>query len=100
MGPDGVQRITVTADDTLRYHPSVIEMKPGTIEVTFKNSGTLPHTLNESGTPLPGEASAGVANLAGGDETKMSLKLTQPGDYPFQCGYHSSEGMYAVIRVR
>jgi plastocyanin len=30
----------------------------------------------------------------------MSLKLTRPGDYPFQCGYHSAEGMYAVIRVR
>jgi plastocyanin len=30
----------------------------------------------------------------------MTLKLTQPGDYPFQCGYHAAEGMYAVIRVR
>ncbi|GAA1957847.1 Dyp-type peroxidase [Catenulispora subtropica] len=100
LGPDGVQRITVTADDSLRYHPSVIEMAPGTIEVTFKNAGTLPHTLSEDGPPLPGEPVAGVPQLAGGDQTTMSLKLTQPGDYPFQCGYHAAEGMYAVIRVR
>ncbi|NUP50595.1 MAG: Dyp-type peroxidase [Catenulispora sp.] len=100
LGPDGVQRITVTADDNLRYHPSVIEAAPGTIEVTFKNTGTLPHTMSEDGPPQPGEPAAGIAQLAGGDQTTMSLKLTQPGDYPFQCGYHAAEGMYAVIRVR
>ncbi|OLE26753.1 MAG: hypothetical protein AUG49_07315 [Catenulispora sp. 13_1_20CM_3_70_7] len=99
LGADGVQRITVTADDTLRYHPSVIEMSPGTVEITFKNAGTLPHTLSEDGT-LPDEPRAGVDNLAAGDQTTMSLKLTRPGDYPFQCGYHAAEGMYAVIRVR
>jgi deferrochelatase/peroxidase EfeB/plastocyanin len=100
LGPDGVQRITVAADDALRYHPSVIQMVPGTIEITFQNKGDLPHTLSESGPPQPGEPSAGVPQLAGGHQTRMSLKLTRPGDYPFQCGYHSAEGMYAVIRVR
>ena len=100
LGPDGVQRITVTADDSLRYHPSIIEAVPGTVEITFKNSGTVPHTMSEDGPPLPGEPVAGVANLAGGDQTTMSLKLTRPGDYPFQCGYHAAEGMYAIIRVR
>jgi deferrochelatase/peroxidase EfeB/plastocyanin len=98
---DGVQRITVTADDTLRYHPSIIEMSPGVLEVTVKNTGTVPHTLTEDGTPLPGEpATAGIPQLAPGAQTTMTLKLTQPGDYPFQCGYHAAEGMYAVIRVR
>jgi deferrochelatase/peroxidase EfeB/plastocyanin len=100
LGADGTQRITVTADDTLRYHPSVIEMAPGTIEIAFVNSGSLPHTLSESGVPLPDEPFAGVPQLAGGARTTMSLKLIRPGDYPFQCGYHSAEGMYAVIRVR
>jgi plastocyanin len=56
--------------------------------------------MSEDGPPLPGEPAAGIAQLAGGDQTTMSLKLTQPGDYPFQCGYHAAEGMYAVIRVR
>ena len=100
LGADGIQRITVTADDTLRYHPSVIQMKPGTIKITFRDSGTVPHTLSESGAPQPGEPSAGVANLSGGQQTTMSLKLTRPSDYPFQCGYHANEGMYAVIEVR
>ncbi|MFL6116071.1 MAG: Dyp-type peroxidase [Catenulispora sp.] len=99
LGADGVQRVTVTADDSLRYHPSVIEMSPGTVEITFKNAGTLPHTLSEDGTP-PAGPKAGIDNLAGGDQTTMSLKLTTPGDYPFQCGYHAAEGMYGVIRVR
>ncbi|NUR58263.1 MAG: Dyp-type peroxidase [Catenulispora sp.] len=100
LGADGVQRITVTADDSLRYHPSIIEASPGTVEITFKNSGTVAHTMSEDGSPLPGEPVAAIANLAGGDQTTMSLKLTQPGDYPFQCGYHAAEGMYAVIKVR
>ncbi|MFD0636339.1 Dyp-type peroxidase [Catenulispora yoronensis] len=100
LGADGIQRITVTADDSLRYHPSIIEAAPGTVEITFRNTGTVPHTLSEDGSPRPGESAAGIPQLAGGDQTTMSLKLTQPGDYPFQCGYHAAEGMYAVIRVR
>ena len=100
LGADGVQRITITADDTLRYHPSLVEMTPGTIEITLVNVGTVSHTLSQAGPPQPDEPSAGVPQLGGGNRTTMSLKLTRPGDYPFLCGYHSAEGMYAVIRVR
>ena len=99
LGPDGIQRITITADDSLRYHPSIILMKPGTIVVTVADTGTAAHTFTESGGPRPGEPSAGIAQVGRGQQATMTMKLTEPGDYPFQCGYHSAEGMYAVIRV-
>lgn len=99
LGADGVQRITVTADDSLRYHPSVILMRPGTIEVTVVDAGTAAHTFTESGGPRPGEPPAGIAQVGAGQQATMTMRLTEPGDYPFQCGYHSAEGMYAVIRV-
>ena len=99
LGADGIQRITITADDSLRYHPSVILMQPGTIEVTVHDTGTSSHTFTESGGPRPGEPSGGIAQVGAGQQATMTMELTRPGDYPFQCGYHSAEGMYAVIRV-
>jgi hypothetical protein len=42
-GPDGVQRVEISAGDDLRFTPPVIRAHPGVIEFVFHNVGSTPH---------------------------------------------------------
>lgn len=92
-GPDGVQRIDVTAGDDLRFTPSLVRARTGVIEFVFHNTGTTAHDVRvEPGTDATG-------NLNGGDTRTLRLTVTQPGRYPFPCLYHVSSGMTGTLEV-
>jgi plastocyanin len=92
---DGVQRITVTVDDRLRYDPALIHARIGTVELTVRNTGSTPHTLV---VPDLGPG-AGVDNLDGGRVQTIRLTFTRPGRYAFDCAYHVANGMTGTIEV-
>ena len=93
VGPDGVQRIDVTAGDDLRFTPSLVRAHPGVIEFIFHNSGNTAHDVRvEPGTETTG-------NLNRGDSRTIRLTVDQPGRYPFPCLYHVSSGMTGTLEV-
>ena len=91
-GADGVQRIEITAGDDLRFTPSVVRAHPGTVEFTFRNVGSTPHSVRVV-------AGAGTGNLNGGQTATVRVTVDQPGTYPFPCLYHVASGMQGTLIV-
>lgn len=92
VGADGVQRVEVTVDDDLRFSPSVVRAKPGTIEFTFRNVGVTPHDVR-----VLGDLTSG--NINGGEVATVRVTVERPGTYPFPCLYHASSGMRGTLEV-
>jgi plastocyanin len=92
-GPDGVQRIDVTAGDDLRFTPSLVQAHPGVIDFVFHNAGTTAHDIAVE----PGSVATG--NLNGGEARTVRVRVDKPGRYPFPCLYHVSSGMTGTLEV-
>jgi plastocyanin len=90
-GADGVQRIEVRAGDDLRFVPSVVRARVGTIEFTFRNIGATPHDVRIAGQD--------TGNLNGDAAATVRLTIAEPGTYPFPCAYHESSGMVGTLIV-
>jgi plastocyanin len=100
LGPDGVQRVEVSAGDDLRFTPSWVRARPGVIEFVFHNVGTTPHAVQVAGGSIaPGSAAVGTGNLNGGQSQTVRVNLRAPGRFPFPCVYHVSSGMQGTLEV-
>lgn len=93
--PNGTQLVTVSTSDTLRFVPSVLEARPGRIEIVVHNVGNTPHDL-VFGPPL----SVGTPIIDAGETRALLVTVTRPGTYPFSCSYHVSLGMTGRLVVR
>lgn len=77
-----------------QFKPGRLEVKAGS-EVTWANQDDIGHTVT-SGTP---EQRDGRFDLAlGGKGATASVRLTEPGVYPYFCNRHQS--MRGEIRVK
>ncbi|TQS45658.1 cupredoxin domain-containing protein [Cryptosporangium phraense] len=90
-GPDGVQRISVSMTDDLKFVPDHVEARPGVIEFRLQNVGVTPHDMTLD------DRTAG--NVNGGETVTFTLTITKPGRYPFPCLYHAESGMRGVLEV-
>lgn len=93
-GPDGVQRVEVSAGDDLQFVPAVVRARTGVIEFTIRNIGQTPHDVR-----LEAPAPAGTGNLNAGQTMVIRVTVDRPGRYPFPCLYHVSSGMRGILDV-
>jgi len=93
-GPDGVQRVEITAGDDLRFTPSVVRAHPGVIVFVFHNSGATPHDAR-----IDAGSGADTGNINGGQSSTVRVTVDKPGTYPFPCLYHDSSGMRGQLIV-
>lgn len=95
-GPDGVQAVDIDADDHFRFHPSVVQARPGPVQVTLHHVGTgAPH--NWVARQPPG---AQIPLVRGGESRSVRFRLPRPGDYSFVCTIHEAQGMAGRLVVR
>ncbi|GAA3391200.1 cupredoxin domain-containing protein [Cryptosporangium minutisporangium] len=90
-GPDGIQRITVSLTDELKFVPDRVTAAPGVIEFRLQNVGVTPHDMTV--------ANATAGNVNGGQTTVLRVTVEKPGEYPFPCLYHAESGMRGVLEV-
>jgi plastocyanin len=94
-GPDGVQSVEVDAGDDFRFHPSVINARPGPVRLTLKHVGKgAPH--NWQAARLPG---ASVPLTTAGQSATTSFTIGRPGDYRFVCSIHETQGQVGRLVV-
>lgn len=92
---DGTQSVEVEADDSFRFHPSVINARPGPVELTLTHAGRgAPH--NWRAAQLPG---ASVPLLQAGESRSVRFTVGRAGDYRFVCSIHEAQGQVGRLVV-
>ena len=91
-GTDGVQTITVTGNDQMRFSPAVIKAKPGKLRITLRTTGSTPHDLEVE----PSKINTGLVGK--GQEKSIDVTLAA-GRYDFICTFHVTSNMVGVIDV-
>jgi len=80
---DGVQVLETDAGNNLRFSNTSLFATTGTVKVTLKVTGSIPHNLAFSdGT----QASTGTVN--NNKTATLQLTFTKPGTYHFLCTIH------------
>lgn len=94
-GPPEAQTITIGMDDKLRYDPSTVKAKVGTVTLTVSNTGTVPHDLRFDGNDL------GRTSSIDGDRSEdLSVVFPRAGTFTFVCTLHSGmDGKVVVSAV-
>lgn len=95
-GAGGTQSVEVDAGDDFRFHPSVINARPGPVRLTLKHVGKgAPH--NWQAAQLPG---AQVPLTTAGQSSTVEFTVGRPGDYRFVCSIHEAQGQVGRLVVK
>jgi plastocyanin len=95
----GAERVNVRVGNSMSFTPSSIVVKAGEpVELTLTNEGAIPHTFTiMEGVSRPVNVEAG-----GGQTSRATFTLDQPGTYTFICAIsgHLAAGMKGTIRTQ
>jgi plastocyanin len=91
---NGLQRVTVDANDLYRFDPSTITVHPGRVEIDLMNVGNgAPHNWSLLGfsyaTPLTGS----------GQHSSITFTAPGPGTYTYVCTIHRKQGQTGTLVV-
>lgn len=91
-GAPDAQTVTVDMNDKLRFVPSVVNAKVGTVTFDVSNVGQVPHNLvfDDSGLGKTG-------TVDGKESEPLKVVFGKAGTYTFQCTFHS--GMTGKVVV-
>ena len=96
---DGVQEITIQTQDDYTFVPDTFTVAPGTVRLTLLNvAEEMTHNL-EFDDELPAAVDAGIDFLAPQQEMTIEFEVTEPGDYPFSCTFHTQLGQTGTMTV-
>jgi plastocyanin len=92
-GAPGAQTVTVGMNDKLKFVPTTVLAKVGTVTLTADNLGRVPHNLVFDDESL--HARSGT--IAGGAKEPLTLIFDRVGIWAFECTFHS--GMTGKVVV-
>jgi plastocyanin len=99
--PDGVQEVTLQTQDDYVFTPDHFTVAPGTVRLTVHNVSTqLTHNFRFTPTGGPAAIPAEITLLAPGQEKTIEFEVTQPGDYRFECSFHTQLNQVGVMTVK
>ena len=91
-GPPDRQTATVVSNDQLRYDPGIVEAQVGTLVLTHRNGGRIPHDL------VFDDVSLGkIDTVREGQEKSITLTFSEPGTYDFVCTFHTGQVGKVVV---
>ena len=97
---DGVQEITLRTGDDYRFAPAVFTVVPGTVRLTLENTADQ-YTHNFLFTEGAGPAPIGeeIPVLGPGESETIEFSVAAPGEYPFECSFHTALGQVGTMTV-
>jgi plastocyanin len=84
-GPANAQTATIDTKDNLSFDPNLVDAKVGTLTLTIRNLGQVPHNLVFS---LPGLGQ--TSTVQGRSTATLTVTFTKAGTYAFVCTFHSN----------
>jgi plastocyanin len=101
--PDGVQEVTLQTQDDYVFTPDHFTVAPGKVRLTVTNVATqLTHNFRFTPDQAEGppQIEAEIPLLAPGDSQAIEFTVAQPGEYPFECSFHTQLNQIGVMTVR
>ena len=92
LGESGAQTATVDMKDDLKFHPSEVDARGGTVSLTVQNSGNVPHDLEFSDSSL-----GKTPTVDGKTSQKLKVTFTKSGTYAFVCTFHTGMAGKVVV---
>ena len=91
-GPADAQVATVVSNAQLEFEPATVNAKVGTLKLTHRVEGAIPHNL-----VFDDESLGGTETLTEGKEETLTLTFEEPGTYDFVCTIHSGQEGKVVV---
>jgi plastocyanin len=92
---NGVQQVTITTDQSYRFAPSTITVRPGRVQLVLRHLGTgAPHDWQLTGFP-----DDYVPLVTPGQQKSIEFTAPAPGKYTFICTIHVAQGQTGTLIV-
>jgi plastocyanin len=91
-GPPEAQVATVVSNDALRFDPGIVQARVGTLTLTHRNGGQVPHDL-----AFEDDSLGAIDTVTAGQAKSIELTFTVPGEYDFVCTFHSGQTGKVVV---
>ena len=99
--PDGVQEVTLQTQDDYVFTPDRFTVAPGTVRLTVVNAATqLTHNFRFTPGKGPAAIRSEIPLLPPGQRKTIEFTVQQPGDYQFECSFHTQLNQLGVMTVR
>jgi plastocyanin len=97
---DGFQEITLETGDDYVFTPDAFTVAPGQVRLTVRNTADqLTHNFRFTAGKGPAEITQQIPVLAPGESKTIEFTVTAPGDYPFECTFHTALGQVGTMTV-
>lgn len=99
--PDGVQQVTIQTQDNYVFSPARFTVAPGKVRLTVVNAATqYTHAFRFTAGKGPEPITAQIPVLAPGERKTVEFTVNKPGDYRFECSFHTQLGQFGTMTVR
>jgi plastocyanin len=97
---DGVQEVTLQTQDDYVFTPDSFTVEPGPVRLTVVNAAEqMVHNFRFTTGEGPAPIEAEIALLQPGEEQTIEFTVEQPGDYVFECSFHTQLDQYGTMTV-
>jgi plastocyanin len=98
--PDGVQHITLQTQDDYDFTPDHFTVRPGRVRLTVVNvAEQMTHNFRFTPGEGPAEIDSEISLLVPGQEATIDFEVSAPGDYRFECSFHTQVGQVGTMTV-
>ncbi|WP_232806863.1 cupredoxin domain-containing protein [Geodermatophilus chilensis] len=98
--PDGVQEVTLQTQDDYVFSPSTFTVAPGAVRLTVVNvAEQLTHNFRFTPGDGPAPVEPEIPLLTPGESRTIEFTVTAPGDYGFECSFHTQLEQFGTMTV-
>jgi plastocyanin len=98
--PDGVQQVTIQTQDNYKFAPAQFTVAPGRVRLTVVNAAaSFTHSFRFSQGKGPEPITATIPVLGPGERQTIEFTVQKPGNYPFECSFHTQLGQFGTMTV-
>lgn len=98
--PDGVQEVVLQTQDDYVFTPGTFTVAPGQVRLTVLNvAEQMTHNFRFTADDGPAPIDAEIPLLTPGESRTVAFTVTAPGEYGFECGFHTRLQQYGAMTV-
>ncbi len=98
--PDGVQEVTLQTQDDYVFTPSTFTVAPGEVRLTVVNvAEQMTHNFRFTPGDGPAPIDPEIPLLTPGESRTIEFTVGPPGQYGFECSFHTQLQQYGTMTV-